>query len=79
MAGPRAALGEGDVARVDLPARGRYVLWLLLTTRQGSSSSGAMIANSPEPIVIGDAREQAADLQLDEAAVKRLREAVARR
>src|SRR6185369_6789455 len=48
LAGPRAVLGEGDVARVDLPARGRYVLWLLVTTRRSTGSSGAPIASSPE-------------------------------
>jgi len=78
MSGPQVPVGADGVARAELPARGRYVLWLLVTRHDdhvGSTASGVFI--DPVPIVIGDAREQQAELKLDEAAVKRLREAVA--
>jgi hypothetical protein len=79
MAGPRARVGADGMARAELPARGRYVLWLLVTTRDGkggTASNGVFMA--PVPIVVGDAREQEAELKLDEAAVTRLRDAVAK-
>jgi hypothetical protein len=74
LAGPKAMLGDGDVARVTLPARGRYVLWLLVSTKKDNTSEyWSSIASSPEALVIGDAREQTAVLQLDDAAAARLR------
>lgn len=77
FAGPKASLGAGDVTRLPLPARGRYLVWLLVTTRDGrGGETSTGIATGPSPFAIGDEREQAAELALDEAAVAQLREAL---
>ena len=64
---------------VALPARGRYVLWLLVTFhdgRGGATSQGIYV--DPVPVVVGEEREQQVEMKLDEATVVRLREAVAK-
>lgn len=74
--GNQAALGEGDVAKVDLPLPGSYRAVLLVQTRNSSGElRGTSIAQT-EPFAIGDHGADPQEIRLDEEAVQRLRDAV---
>lgn len=66
-------LGEGDVARVPLPQRGKFRVQLVATIRHGTGSTSSVIARAAQPIVLGDALEPSTDLRLSDAEVESLR------
>lgn len=78
--GPRAAIGAGDVATVPMPPRGRYLVTLLVRTDSGGAGqTWTGIFRDENPLEVGKGPDQKAQVRLDDEAIRRLREAVARR
>lgn len=79
FAGPRGPVGEGDVLRVSMPPQGRYYPYVLVrTSATATGGTWTGVYRGEDVLVIGEGPDQEIEVRLDEAAVARLREALAK-